>query len=93
MAVHCSRRLTVASRPSTWESLPPINRKPPTFEPPVPMLFVYGRRKPFHFHTPGWADALAARPGNAVRAFETGHWVMARRSQEFNEVVEAWLAA
>ena len=28
-----------------------------TFEPPVPMLFVYGKRKPFFFHTQAWADA------------------------------------
>jgi pimeloyl-ACP methyl ester carboxylesterase len=62
------------------------------FEPPVPMLFVYGKRKPFMFHTAAWADALAARPGNAVRAFETNHWVMAQAPQEFNQVVDAWLA-
>jgi pimeloyl-ACP methyl ester carboxylesterase len=61
------------------------------FEPPVPMLFVYGKRKPFLFHTPAWADALAARPGNAVRAFDTGHWVMSRQPQQFNTVVDAWL--
>jgi len=62
------------------------------FEPPVPMLFVYGTRKPFLFHTAAWSDALAARPGSAVRAFDTGHWVMAQKPQEFNEVVAAWLS-
>ena len=61
------------------------------FEPHVPMLFVYGKRKPFLFHTPAWADALAAQPGNAVRAFDTGHWVMSEKPQQFNEVVNAWL--
>jgi pimeloyl-ACP methyl ester carboxylesterase len=63
------------------------------FEPSVPMLFIYGKRKPFLFHTPAWAEALAARPGNAVHAFETGHWVMSKRPQQFNEAVAAWLAA
>jgi len=62
------------------------------FEPPVPMLFVYGKRKPFLFHTSAWADALAAREGNQVRAFDTNHWVMAQRPQEFNEVVAGWLS-
>ena len=62
------------------------------FEPPVPMLFVYGKRKPFLFYTLAWADALAAQPGNAVRAFETGHWVMAQQPKEFNEVVGTWLS-
>jgi pimeloyl-ACP methyl ester carboxylesterase len=63
------------------------------FEPAVPMLFVYGRRKPFLFHTPAWADALGALPGSQVRAFRTGHWVMSEQPQQFNEVVDAWLAA
>jgi pimeloyl-ACP methyl ester carboxylesterase len=63
------------------------------FEPQAPMLFIYGKRKPFLFHTPAWADALAARPGNAVRAFETGHWVMSDQPRQFNEAVGAWLAA
>lgn len=61
------------------------------FDPPVPMLFVYGRRKPFLFHTPAWADALAARPGSAVRGFDTGHWVMSERPREFNGAVDEWL--
>jgi pimeloyl-ACP methyl ester carboxylesterase len=62
------------------------------FEPPVPMLFVYGKRKAFLFHTAAWAEALAARPGSAVRAFDTNHWVMAQQPREFNEVVDAWLS-
>jgi len=63
------------------------------FEPPVPMLFVYGSRKPFMFHTTAWAEALAARPGNQVRAFETGHWIMRQQPRELNQVIDAWLRA
>jgi pimeloyl-ACP methyl ester carboxylesterase len=63
------------------------------FEPSVPMLFMYGSRKPFLFHTPAWAEALAARPGNQVRAFETGHWIMSQQPRELNEVVDSWLRA
>jgi len=62
------------------------------FDPPAPMLFVYGKRKPFLFHTPAWADALASRPGCAARAFETGHWVMSQQPREFNDVFDAWLS-
>jgi pimeloyl-ACP methyl ester carboxylesterase len=61
------------------------------FEPPVPMLFIYGKRKAFLFHTPAWADALAARPGNQVHGLETGHWVMSQQPQQFNQIVDAWL--
>src|SRR6185312_1108393 len=61
------------------------------FEPNAPMLFVYGARKPFLFHTPEWAQALGAKPGNAVQAFATGHWVMSQEPERFNEAVGRWL--
>jgi len=57
------------------------------FEPKVPMLFIYGKRKPFMFHTPAWADA------RETRAFDTGHWVMTEQPRQFNEAVDAWLSA
>jgi pimeloyl-ACP methyl ester carboxylesterase len=62
------------------------------FEPTVPMLFLYGERKPFMFHTPAWAEALAARPGNRVQPFKTGHWVMSQDPQGFNRIADAWLS-
>ena len=59
----------------------------------LPMLYVYGERKPFMFHSPQWLQALAQRPECAVKAFRTGHWVMAQQSQAFNQCVRAWLQA
>lgn len=76
----------------TWFGGPralPRHSRP--FEPACPMLFLYGRRKPFRFHTRGWADAVAARPGSRVEAFDTGHWVMAQAPQRFHQVVRDWL--
>ncbi len=61
------------------------------FVPACPMLYVYGTKKPFMFHSPDWADALAQRPGCQVLAFETGHWVMSRRPEPFNQALLAWL--
>lgn len=61
------------------------------FEPACPMLFIYGTRKPFLLHSPPWAEALAARAGCQVRAFATGHWVMAQEPQAFNDAVRGWL--
>ena len=34
------------------------------FRPACPMLFIYGRRKPFMFHADSWLDELRARPEN-----------------------------
>ena len=65
--------------------------------PPVPsdrpMLYIYGERKPFMFHSPQWLAALAQRPDCAVRAFRTGHWVMVQQPQAFNQCVREWLQA
>lgn len=61
------------------------------FKPAVPMLYVYGRRKPFLFHSPAWAQALAASPGSQVVEMKTGHWVMVDAAAEFERTVSGWL--
>jgi pimeloyl-ACP methyl ester carboxylesterase len=62
-----------------------------SFEPQVPMLFLYGERKPFMFHSRAWAERVAARPASRVLAFPTGHWIMIGRRREFNAALLAWL--
>jgi cis-3-alkyl-4-acyloxetan-2-one decarboxylase len=61
------------------------------FEPTVPMLYLYGQRKPFMFHSQAWLDALAARPGCRVLGLPTGHWVMLQRPEAFNQALLDWL--
>lgn len=61
--------------------------------PACPMLYIYGQRKLFMLHSPSWLAELAARPGCAVVAFPTGHWVMAQQPVEFYRCVRQWLAA
>lgn len=68
-------------------------RQSKRFAPSCPMLFIYGRRKPFMFHARSWADELQAKPGNQVTEFETGHWVMTQQPERFNQVVGCWLAS
>jgi cis-3-alkyl-4-acyloxetan-2-one decarboxylase len=63
------------------------------FDPACPMLFIYGRRKPFTFHSPDWADDLAQKPGCRVLGLDCGHWVMVAKPQEFNRAVADWMAA
>ncbi len=57
----------------------------------LPALFIYGRRKPFMFHSERWLEHLAAEPGCAVQGLDTGHWVMRQKPLEFNACVRAWL--
>ncbi|MGQ0654987.1 MAG: alpha/beta fold hydrolase, partial [Betaproteobacteria bacterium] len=61
------------------------------FNPHCPMLFMYGEKKPFMFHSHAWAAELGARPGNRVIGFPTGHWIMVSRAAEFNATLLAWL--
>lgn len=67
------------------------NRLP--FVPKCPMLYIYGKHKPFMFHSPQWAEELTAKPGSKVLAFQTDHWPMLRQPQEFNQAVLHWLGA
>lgn len=62
------------------------------FEPALPMLYLYGQRKPFMFHSQAWIEALARRPGCRVVGLRTGHWVMLNQPQEFSAEVAGWLA-
>ena len=61
--------------------------------PACPMLYIYGQRKPFMFHSSGWLAEQAARPGCVVQAFPTGHWVMVQQPVEFARCVRQWLMA
>jgi pimeloyl-ACP methyl ester carboxylesterase len=61
-------------------------------DPPCPMLYLYGTRKPFLFHSRAWAEALAARPGCRVVPMRTGHWLMCNDPVRFNREVDDWLA-
>jgi pimeloyl-ACP methyl ester carboxylesterase len=61
-------------------------------DPQCPLLYLYGRRKPFMFHSPEWLARLQADPRHAVHGFDSGHWPMHERADEFNAVVSDWLA-
>lgn len=56
-----------------------------------PLLYIYGVKKPFMFHSPQWLEKVAQIPGNKVEGFTTGHWVMMHKPIEFNASVKAWL--
>jgi len=58
---------------------------------PMPLLYVYGERKPFMFHSAKWLAKVAAKPGSAVLGLPCGHWVMVSRHEAFVASVRAWL--
>lgn len=60
-------------------------------EPACPLLFIYGQRKPFMFHSPAWIERVQALPGGEVLGLPTGHWVMVQAPDAFNERLLGWL--
>lgn len=60
--------------------------------PSFPFMFMYARRKPAMFHAQSWLDWLLAKPGNAVVAMDSGHWVMVQQPERFNQVIGEWFS-
>jgi cis-3-alkyl-4-acyloxetan-2-one decarboxylase len=58
--------------------------------PTCPLLFVYGERKPFPFHSRAWLDHVR-RVGGEVVGLPRGHWVM--RDPSFVGILTRWLEA
>ena len=61
---------------------------------PMPLLFVYGERKPFMFHSTQWLEKVACSPGSpgsAVQGLPCGHWVMVSKPEAFHARVRQWL--
>ena len=88
-AVHCGMNYPYDI---LWTGSHGSYRDAVAFEPTWPMLFIYGARKPFLFHSPAFAAALAARADCRVLEFDTGHWVMSEQPKRFNDAVRGWLA-
>jgi cis-3-alkyl-4-acyloxetan-2-one decarboxylase len=57
----------------------------------LPTLFVFGKRKPFMFHSSRWLALLATSAGSAARGMDAGHWLMKQKPVEFNTLVASWL--
>jgi len=56
-----------------------------------PMLYIYGKRRPYSFHTRSFEAAVQAKPDSKVIAFRSGHWVMREQPDAFNSAVLGWL--
>ena len=68
-----------------------VARVDKVFGPRIPILFIYGKRKPFMFHSERWLAQLASTPGSMTQGLEAGHWLMKQKPQEFNALVRTWL--
>jgi pimeloyl-ACP methyl ester carboxylesterase len=56
--------------------------------PRVPLLFVYGKRKPFPFHSEKWIQHVEGNGGTVI-GLDCDHWVP--RDPRFGAILERWL--
>ena len=59
---------------------------------PMPLLYVYGKRKPFMFHSQTWLEKVAQAPGSATLELPCGHWLMLDQAEAFHAAALQWLA-
>ena len=74
-------------------SLPPSLK---FFQPPkIPILYMYGAKKPFFFHSKKWIEHVQKQPGSAVMPFASDHWFFARSScaADVNREILKFIAA
>ena len=62
-------------------------------KPQCPTLFIYGKRKPFMFHSAKWLETVTATPGGKTIGFESGHWMMGHQPALFNAALREWLVS
>lgn len=62
-------------------------------DPPCPMFFAWGRRKPFMFHSRAWVERLRARADCRAVELKAGHWMMVDQPAALHEPLREWLAA
>lgn len=76
----------------TWSGAHGSYQGAQAFKPKVLMLYIYGSKKPFMFHSQQWLRSLM-QLGCKVLAFKTGHWPMIEQPEVFNREVADWLHA
>ncbi|MGC4079829.1 MAG: alpha/beta fold hydrolase [Rubrivivax sp.] len=65
--------------------------RPRVFVPACPMLYIWGRRKPFAFQSRRWLERIASGPYNRVLELDAGHWLMRRCEAELVAAMQDWL--
>ncbi len=88
VSIHCGMNYPYDIR---WTGSHGSYKSAVPFLPTWPMLFMYGARKPFPFHSPQFAAARSARSDCRVIEFQTGHWIMVEDPQGVNSALNDWL--
>lgn len=62
------------------------------YQPKKPILYLYGSKKTFHFHSEAWLAIVSANPGSQVIGLPAHHWVNLDSPEETYIAMSRWLA-
>ncbi|MCA9190560.1 MAG: alpha/beta hydrolase [Planctomycetales bacterium] len=62
------------------------------YKPSKPLLFLFGKNKPFHLHTAEWIELVNSSPKSRTLGIDSDHWVMVREPDQTNAVIDEFLA-
>jgi cis-3-alkyl-4-acyloxetan-2-one decarboxylase len=62
------------------------------YRPQCPVLYLYGERKPFMFHSAKWLE-IVEETGGRWEGIAAGHWLMESRAELVNDRILAWLTS
>ncbi len=57
------------------------------YVPSVPVVYLYGKNKPFQFHGERWLNYLKDTPNCEIHGFDAGHWFIKKYNKFIVEVI------
>lgn len=62
------------------------------YRPRCPVLYLYGKRKPFMLHSDKWLRIVAETGGQAEGLANAGHWLMETQADTVNGKIRKWMS-
>ena len=61
------------------------------YNPLCPLLFLYGKKKPYMFHSQTWLKSIQEKPhSQVIEMNQSGHWIMKDEPSKTIEAIESW---
>jgi pimeloyl-ACP methyl ester carboxylesterase len=61
------------------------------YRPKVPILYLYGEQKPFHFHSKQWLKIVEESGGRHFGYPKGDHWFMLTQADDVNQKIKDWI--
>ena len=55
--------------------------------PSVPIVYIYGEKKPFQFHGDKWVHFLREHDKCEIHSLDSGHWIMNKHAKFLTDLI------